>query len=211
MFQVPRRNFTAEYLKCTEPLDLLFDKASDALTRSNQTSLMRIIKEIEIQGDCVEDADRFHGDAGKWIEAGVVTSIHIVTPFIFMVVIWITIMVRIKRFSVEKMPLPPVAEIYGTILNYKKFQNEKSDRDETKWNEEKKIVSNIYKDEEEKIQKKLEENETILNIATMTESALEATFQVDILFLFHKNFHKFLIFNVNPNWNMGSLRIVCLK
>ena len=188
MFQAPGRNFTAEYLNCTEPLDLLFDKASDALTRSNQTSLIGIIKKIEIQGDCVEVADRFHGEAGKWIEAGVVTSIHIVTPFIFMVVIWITIMVRIKRFSLEKIPLPPVAKIYGTILNYKKFQNEKSDRDETKWNEAKKIVSNVYKDEKEKIQKKLEENETILNISTMTESALEATFQVNIQFLFSVNF-----------------------
>ena len=105
-----------------------------------------------------------------------------------MVVIWITIMVRIKRFSLEKIPLPPVAKIYGTILNYKKFQNEKSDRDETKWNEAKKIVSNVYKDEKEKIQKKLEENETILNISTMTESALEATFQVNIQFLFSMNF-----------------------
>ena len=178
MFNSKDKNFTVELENCSFQFYLEVNDLSKSTNYTVQDLLLKV-QQIERDGTlCIENGNRFNGDADAWTTAGIVTLCHCVLPLLFMIIVWITLILKKHKFSFWSIPLPPISRMYQSILKYELFVNEKEDRSKTAFNEEKQKMTHVYVEEKEKKMKQISNNEILINIGIMIESGLEASFQV---------------------------------
>ena len=178
MFNSKHRNFTLELENCSSQFYIEVDDLSNSVNFVVQ-DLLEKVQQIERDGtSCVENGNRFNDDIDAWTTAGIVTLCHCVSPFLFMIIVWITLIWKKQTFSFWSIPLPPISRIYHSILKYELYLNEKENRFKTAFNEEKQKMTYVYIEEKEKKMRQISNNEILINIGIMIESGLEASFQV---------------------------------
>ena len=102
-------------------------------------------------------------------EARTVTLVHIILPYVFATIFFITLLynklVTLNWSLPLKFPLPPFTKLYKTIIECKSFENNKNIEDS---NYEKRKTDVIHE---------LDDQKTIITISMILEASLESSFQ----------------------------------
>ena len=128
-------------------------------------------------GDCFETGDRFGDDTSKWITASMVTFGHLCLPILGSGLMWIVLMVKRGKCSIQYLPLPPITRVYQTYYDILLYKNEACNKLKKTFNEAKQTRINQYQFERERLLKMSHINASLVNMSIMFESSLEATFQ----------------------------------
>ena len=108
-------------------------------------------------------------DFGEDNRARIVTLVHIILPFVFSTVFFFIMLcynlLPFNWYLPWKIPLPPLAKMYKTIIECKSFKNNKN------------IEESNYETRRTDLLKELEDQENITTISMILEASLESSFQ----------------------------------
>ena len=179
MFDASSKDFGSETNNCKSEFYEDFQMLNFDPKQSNK-SLQMILHMVQNTGrsgsECLENGDRFNGDASQWIKTGVVSIVHCFLPFLIMLILWLRI--AASKCDIWSIPFAPLTRIQRSILDFKFYKNKQTDRSKTEFNVHKQILKSVFKEGEAKITRELKKNQVLVNIGTMLESGLESTLQV---------------------------------
>ena len=150
-------------------------------TQGNKTigiKILRGLRSVDKKGrDCFEDGDRFGAHSSSWDQAVYITIGHCVLPLVFTIIIWVVLTYQLRKFRLLNLPLPFIAASYQTGCQIRLNRNEMRNKYEQEFNMEKQMEVNAYQRKKDYLLRKMEINTAMVNLSTMIESSLEATFQ----------------------------------
>lgn len=105
------------------------------------------------------------------------TIVHCTLPIVFTLIIWVALLIKLRKFRLWNLPLPFLAKFYQTGCQIRLYRNETRNKYTTAFSMKKQMEVNLYQKKRDYLLRKMEVNEALVNLSTMIESSLEATFQ----------------------------------